>query len=191
MAINSTNAVSNSSPIQVYISTPGTDPETNEPYKTMPEGDYTLSFAMNGLFNSYSLILKDFFTGKSQKLEPGATYNFTANRGNPGSVAADRFTIITSEKEGLFDDTDAITSGDNFNGVFPNPTSGVVTIKVKLNAESTAQILDNVGRAVGAINLDRTSDGYYSGEYDFGNHSSGIYFVRIVNSSLVFKVIRK
>jgi len=189
MAINSTNALPLNAPIQIYISTPGADPQTSEPYKIMPDGNYTLSFGMNGLFNTYSLFLQDSFTGKSQKLEQGVRYTFTASREKPGSVAANRFAITLSEKEALIGNADA--NGDSFNGIFPNPTNGVVTIRAKLDTESTAKILDNVGRTIGAINLNKATDGYYEGDYDFSGHSSGIYFVQVANSSVVFKVIRK
>src|SRR6185369_6877621 len=178
MAINSTNALPSNAPIQIYISTPGTDPETNEPYKTMPDGNYTLNFGMSGLFNTYSLFLQDSFTGKSQKLEPGGTYTFTATHAKPLSAAANRFTIVTSEKGGL---SVVNANEENFNGISPNPTNGVVTVRVKLNTESTAQVLDNVGRTVGTINLNKADDGYYAGQYDFSIHASGIYFVRVAN----------
>ncbi len=76
---------------------------------------------------------------------------------------------------------------------FPNPTSGVITVEARLSKETTAQVIDNLGKVVGSVKMFNAHDDIYKGTYDFSNHSAGLYLVRMTdqNEVITIKIIRK
>jgi hypothetical protein len=97
MAINSTNQLACGSAILMDISIPGIDPQTNQAFSIMPDGNYKLNFSMNGQFKSYVLILHDAYTHTNQNLSQNPTYTFVASVDKPGSNLANRFSIRLSD----------------------------------------------------------------------------------------------
>jgi hypothetical protein len=63
--------------------------------------------------------------------------------------------------------------------VFPNPTKGVVHVKLQDNASFTAEVLDAQGRVV------IRSEGKTSQSLDLSPVTSGIYFVRVISGGQV------
>lgn len=153
MAVNTTNALSCNSTIQIDIATPGVDPNTDAPYTTMPDGTYQLNFAMTGLLSTYNLILHDVHLGKSQNLNKNPSYSFVSNAGVVGSNSSSRFYLSLTDKSFTLDnavtsqlnscDTEAVTLTVN------NPVSGMkyfATIDSKV-------VSDTVTASTSSVNI--------------------------------------
>ncbi len=111
-------------------------------------------------------------------------YSFIATRG----IQPDRFIVVFEERTLSTDD---ITLQDNEITLFPNPTSGVVTLGYLGNKQLQEAILLNAnGQRVQQIDLSNFNE---SQQFDIQKLSTGIYFVQIVieDQMIVKKLIVK
>jgi hypothetical protein len=150
------------------------------------------------LLNDLKTLQSNYTTGNQWNVDgqpiPGATASIytPTKEGNYSVTVSTQGCSTTSEPVNY-----VITAVENEpaqgNFVYPNPTSGSVTIQAKLTSESLAQIFDGQGKQVGGTKMVNAVGDLYKGTYDFGNHPAGIYLVRIAdgNNWITLKVIRK
>lgn len=120
----------------------------------------------------FSSIVKDWFGADQEAIEHVKFENFIDNRVDYINCK----TLSTSElfKENLH------------MSCYPNPTTGITTIKCFLRNGGTIKIdiKDISGRSIAKINPGNVGEGEYTTSYDFSRHQNGVYIVTLtINDS--------
>jgi uncharacterized protein (DUF1501 family) len=120
----------------------------------------------------FSSIVKDWFGADQEAIEHVKFENFIDNRIDYINCK----TLSTSElfKENLH------------MSCYPNPTTGITTIKcfLKNGGNVKIDIKDISGRSIAKINPGNVGEGEYTTSYDFSRHQNGVYIVTLtINDS--------
>jgi len=104
------------------------------------------------------------------------------SKGNASTLLSD----VLSFYEDVLSSVDDIETIENSLKIFPNPSSGILNIEFEYSGETTIKLTDIVGNAVRERIMSGTQPGKVNARFQVGDLPSGIYFVRIENSTHSF-----
>jgi hypothetical protein len=104
-------------------------------------------------------------------------------------VSANGCTTAAAREMIVLGAENANNSGYEF---YPNPVENVLQVELPENSEASGLVQNALGQSVGKIGF-KLTDGKLKGEYNFGGHTAGVYFIKVFQGNKIVnkKVIKK